>query len=338
MKKSWILAIVCVVVAVVLPQVITNAYFIQILFSTALYAFLASSWNIVGGFAGQLGIGNGLYFGLGVYLTIALFCTADISPWIGLIIAGLITGAISLLLGFATFSLRTAYYGLATVALLNILRIVFNENAKMFGLDFGGSAGLRVKWKGDFASMQFTSKLPYFYIVLAMLIGVLLLTNYISKSKFGFYLMAINTNALAASSLGVKVMTYKIYAQFLTAFLMALGGGVYGIFIMYVDPQTIFSFQISFNIMLMAVFGGRGTVFGPLIGAIVLMPMYEIFRLNFSMTMPGLPMALFGLMLMLCMQFMPNGIVDVGKKLIKKYRHAAQTKAGAVVEGGDANG
>ena len=127
---------------------------------------------------------------------------------------------------------------------------------------------------------------------------LLLYTYAMSRSKEGYYLKAIGTNEMAAGTLGINVFAYKMRAQFRTAFLMAMGGGIYGMYIIYMDPQTIFSFQMSFQIILVCVFGGRGTVFGPTIGALILMPIYEILRMEFSMMLPGLPTALFGLTLM----------------------------------------
>ena len=331
MKKTHYAVIIAAMLAIALPFVSDNAFLMSVLFTAAFYALVSTGWNVVGGFAGQLGIGNGLYVGLGLYFTLALFDTCHISPWFGMVLAGLITGTISLFLGFATFPLTGSYYSLATIALLNILRIIFNQNERMFGLFFGGANGLRMTWIGGMAAMQFVAKSSYYFIILALLAVALLWSYYISRSKWGYYLRAISTNQDAASSLGVNVLRYKLQAQFVTAFVMAVGGGVYGVYMMYMDPSTIFSFQLSFMYMVVAIFGGRGTVFGPTIGAIILMPGYELLRLNFGKRLPGLPMVLFGLLLMLCVQFMPNGIVDKVSQIAragKEKRQLANRGAG----------
>jgi len=332
-KKKIILMIGLVLIAIALPLGFNNSYLSHILFMTVYYAFLSSSWNLVGGFAGQLAIGNGVYVGIGLYITIGFFMGYGVSPWIGILLAALLTGLVSMILGCATFRLSGSYYGLSTVALLNILRIWFSENDRLFGLFFGGSAGVRVTWIGGWKWMEFVDKNVYYFIMLALLLLLLVGTYWMSKSKFGYYLLAISTNQNAAASLGVNVYGNKLIAQFISAFLMAIGGGIYGMFIIYTDPQTIFSFQVSFNIMLMAVFGGRGTVFGPLIGSIILTPFYELLRINLSTVLPGLPMALYGLMLMLCMQFMPKGFIDtvlraVGVRKLKTFQSAHPQSGG----------
>lgn len=321
-KQKVFLMIGLLCIATILPLCVNNAFVSQILFIAVFYAFLGSSWNIIGGYARQMGMGNGLFVGLGLYITTSLFVTLDISPWIGMLIAGLVTGLIGLIIGAATFRLNGSYYSLATVALLNVMRIVFNENEYIFGLFTGGAQGMRVKWIGGAQYMEFVSKNAYYFITLILLTLLLLYTYAMSRSKEGYYLKAIGTNEMAAGTLGINVFAYKMRAQFRTAFLMAMGGGIYGMYIIYMDPQTIFSFQMSFQIVLVCVFGGRGTVFGPTIGALILMPIYEILRMEFSMMLPGLPTALFGLTLMVCMQFMPNGIVP----LVTNLRRRAQFK------------
>jgi branched-chain amino acid transport system permease protein len=131
---------------------------------------------------------------------------------------------------------------------------------------------------------------------------------------------------MAASSLGVNVMKYKQVAQVLTAFIMGLIGGVYVMYISSIEPISMFSYEIVFNIMLMALVGGRATVYGPTIGAIILMPLYALLRLWFSSRLPGLPTAIFGLILMLVTQFMPEGLVPFVKEKVhlRKQRLAGQ--------------
>lgn len=334
-KSSLVLGLL--VIAVILPLLVNNAFVSQILFITIFYAFLGSAWNIVGGYARQMGMGNGLFVGLGLYITTSLFVSLDITPWIGILIAGLVTGMIGLVIGAATFRLNGSYYSLATVALLNVLRIVFNENEYMFGLFMGGSQGMRVKWIGGAQYMEFVSKNSYYFITLAILVLVLTGTYIMNKSKTGYYLKAIGTNEMAAGTLGINVFGCKMQAQFFTAFLMAVGGGIYGMYIIYMDPQTIFSFQMSFQIVLVCVFGGRGTVFGPVVGALILMPIYELLRMQFSMMLPGLPTALFGLTLMICMQFLPNGLVPLIEKLRRRSlfkKASAEAKSDTVTREG----
>ena len=325
--NKWIVYVIAVIAAVA-PLLINNTYVINLMVLTTIYCVLASAWNFVSGFAGQFGF-SGVFFALGAYITAGMFDTLKITPWVGMFIAAVIVSVIALGMGYLTFSLRKTYFTLATLALLNISQLIFVQNKVILGIDFKGTAGLRLPWIGGLANMQFIDNRGYYYIALAILFLTLILTNYLVRSKIGFYFKAINTNPMAASSLGVDVMKYKQVAQVLTAFIMGLVGGVYVMYISSIEPISMFSYEIVFNIMLMALVGGRATIYGPTIGAIILMPLYALLRLWFSSKLPGLPTALFGLILMLVTQYMPEGLVPfVQEKLhLRKQRlvHQADT-------------
>ena len=174
--------------------------------------------------------------------------------------------------------------------------------------------------------MQFIDKRIYYYIVLVMLVITIFISYKISTSKPGFYFKAVNTNQMAASSLGVNVLKYKQLAQFLTAFIMSVGGGFYAMYMSYVEPISMFSNDNVMNIMLMAVVGGRATIFGPVIASLILMPLYEILRLTLGNVLPGLPTALFGISLVVVMQFMPEGIVPRFQTIMKKWAHKKEVE------------
>ncbi len=322
--SQWIVYPLALIAAVV-PLFISNTYIINLLVLTTIYCVLASAWNFISGFAGQFGF-SGVFFALGAYITAGMFDTCKITPWIGMFIAAAVVSVIALGMGYLTFSLKKTYFTLATLALLNISQLIFVQNKVILGIDFKGTAGLRLPWIGGLANMQFMNNRGYYYIALAILVLTLILTNVLVRSKMGFYFKAINTNPMAASSLGVNVMKYKQYAQVLTAFIMGLIGGVYVMYISSIEPISMFSYEIVFNIMLMALVGGRATVYGPTIGAIILMPLYALLRLWFSSKLPGLPTAIFGLILMLVTQFMPEGLVPfVQEKLhLRKTRLMGQ--------------
>lgn len=329
--SQWIVFPIAAIAAIA-PLFINNTYIINLLVLTTIYCVLASAWNFISGFAGQFGF-SGVFFALGAYVTGGMFDTLKITPWIGMFIAAAVVSIVALGMGYLTFSLRKTYFTLATLALLNILQLIFVQNKVILGIDFKGTAGLRLPWIGGLASMQFMDNRGYYYIALAILFITLVITNILVRSKMGFYFKAINTNPMAASSLGVNVMKYKQFAQVMTAFIMGLIGGVYVMYISSIEPISMFSYEIVFNIMLMALVGGRATVYGPTIGAIILMPLYALLRLWFSSTLPGLPTAIFGLILLLVTQFMPEGLVPfVQEKLhLRKQRltglaETAQTK------------
>jgi len=325
LTKKRIFIILIAVVALILPIFISNSYIISILIMTLMYAALSSAWNFISGYAGQFGFG--FFFALGAYICGGFFANFGVSPWIGMIIAGLVCVVIGVIAGFITFPLHGAYYTIATLAIMNILTLLLSQEKVIFGIKFNGTAGLRIPWKGDFASMQFMDKRVYYYIILAILIITILISYKISKSRPGYYFKAINTNQMAASSLGVSVLKYKMFAQVLTAFIMGVIGGFYVMYITAIEPISMFSFEIVFNILLFAIVGGRATVFGPVIGAAILMPLYSAIRFFVGSSLPGLPTALFGIILVLFVMFMPEGLVPYIKD--KAYAKGLRAEAEA---------
>jgi len=307
LKKLRVLIIVAIVVAI-LPIFVKDDYFIHTLVMALMFAYLASSWNILGGFVGHFALGNGVYIGIGGYITALLFKTNGISPWIGLIISAVLAGFLSLILSYPCFKLRGSYYVLSTVALLHAFRIVVMNEKTLFGYDTGSSQGLRLPWRGGFINMQFESKLGYYYVIAAMLLVAIIISIYIKSSKNGFYFSAITTNQEAAEAMGVNTTVYKLKAQFISAALTALGGGFYVMFIMFLDPNRVLSYNFSVEIMLYAVVGGLDTIWGPVIGAAVLYPVNEALRISLGTSFTGLSTAIYGLILMLVVYFMPGGV------------------------------
>ncbi|MDR0841144.1 MAG: branched-chain amino acid ABC transporter permease [Christensenellaceae bacterium] len=320
LSKNNVWMLIAFAVAVILPNTTKSSSVLQIMVVTMMYAFFTTAWNISGGYAGQLGLGNGVYIGIGAYITGILFNELHVSPWFGLLAGGVFAAIISLGMGSFTFKLQGTYYSLATVALLAILRIFLNENRYIMGWDFGGPAGLKTKWLGvSFQNMQFMDKRIYYYIALGFLMISLLACWHTSRSKSGYYFRAIDTNQEAAASLGVNVMQYKLQAQFISALLMGMGGGFYVAFYQFIDTETMFNFELSFQTMLMAVIGGRATVFGPAVAACLLIPFNELLRRYFGTALPGLPMLLYGLILMATIQFMPQGVIPfISEKLERR--------------------
>jgi branched-chain amino acid transport system permease protein len=276
---------------------------------TMFFAYLASSWNVLGGYCGHFALGNGVFIGIGAYVTGLLFKQDHISPYIGMIIAALFSGVLSLIMSYPCFKLRGSYYVLSTVALLYVFRIIILNEPVLFGYQAGASMGLRIPWRGGAFDMQFYSKIPYYYIIMFLLFVAIAISIYLSNSKTGYYFSSIVTNQEAAESLGVNTTLYKLIAQFISASLTAIGGGFYVMFIMFLDPNRVLSYGFSIEIMLYAVMGGMGTVWGPVMGAMVLYPMNEMLRTTLGTTFAGLSPAIYGLILMLIVYYMPKGVL-----------------------------
>ena len=281
------------------------------------WAYMATAWNIMGGYLGHFAMGNGIYMAIGGYITGALFKFGNVSPWFGIIIAALITCVISCLVALPCFRLRGTYYSLSTTALLFIFKTIITNNKKIFGIEFGGAMGLRVPYVGGFASMEFVGKAPYYFIMLGLLVILLITLISINFSKAGFYFAAIKTNQEAASAIGVNTTRYKLLAQFLCTFFPAMGGGFYMMFLMFLDPSRVMAYGFSIEILLYAIVGGLGTTWGPAVGAFILYPISEILRVKLG-DAGSLSKAIYALIFMIVVFFLPKGLLPGIQGILEK--------------------
>lgn len=299
------------IVAFGLPLVIRSATYLHILVLLFFYAYLTTSWNLVGGFAGVLPLGHAAFVGIGAYTSTMLSLQYGISPWIGMLVGGVLATIVGVLIGLPTFKMRGAYFALATIAFAEGLRVIV-ENLDYLGpFKINGPRGLQIPpLDTGFANFMFASKEPYYYIILIMLLAVLVLTWVISRSKLGFYLNAGGEEPEAAMALGVNVARAKLIAMAMSSFLTALAGTFYAQFSLYIHPKSVISLDLSFEIAFIALIGGRGSIAGPILGALLLRPVGDFSRIYFGDTLPGMHLIIFGLVLILVMHFQPRGLQE----------------------------
>ncbi len=308
-KKHLIILSAVLFATALIPVLDDDPYFLQIFIIIMLFAYWGSAWNIISGFGGQLSLGHAAFAGIGAYTSTVLFINYQLSPWLGMLVGGLIAGAFGLLIGYPCFKLRGTYFTLATIAFLSVIRILVLANQTVLGFEIRGAQGLSVPWHGNsLVNMQFLSKIPYFYLILALLVVVLLVSYLIKNSRMGYYLAAIKTNPEAANSLGVNVTRYKLMAQFISVFFTAIGGTFYAQFILFIDPQRLLGFDLSLEMAIIAIIGGQGSVLGPVIGALILVPVAEVTRAHISGDLAALPIILYGLSLMTIIYYLPEGV------------------------------
>ncbi len=332
-KTSLLLLAVIAVLLIALPPLLSfNVSTMSIMITVLLYMYYASAWNIMGGYTGLFSLGSGLYIGLGAYITGCLYKYAGVTPYVGIIIAGLVVAAFSLLLGYPTFKLQSLYYSLATFALLQVGMTIFKNNKTILGVTTGAAEGFKLTPEVNAAHMQFDTKFPYYYIMLGLLALLIFVSWYISKNRDGFYFRAISANMDAASSLGVSVMKMKLKAQFISAFFLALGGGFYCMFLGYIDPSKLFGNDLSINIMVMCVVGGANTLWGPVLGAGIMYTIKRILEI-YAASVSGLANVIFGLVLILVVLFMPGGLLNYARDF-RESRAAARKKA-ELAKGGE---
>lgn len=314
MKRSQIntgAAILLLLVAFGVPLIIRSATYLHILVLLYFYAYLTTSWNLVGGFAGVLPLGHAAFVGIGAYTSTVLSLQYGISPWFGMLIGGVLATIVGVLIGLPTFKMRGAYFALATIAFAEGLRVMV-ENIDFLGpFNLNGPRGLQIPpMNTGFAHFMFAGKEPYYYIILVLLIAVLALTYAISRSKLGYYLNAGGEEPEAAMALGVNVARAKLVAMAMSSFLTALAGTFYAQFTLYIHPKSIISLDLSFEIAFIALIGGRGSIAGPVLGALLLRPVSDFSRIYFGATLPGMHLIIFGAVLILVMLYQPRGLQE----------------------------
>lgn len=291
-----------------LPLVVTDAYLRNVMILTLMYAALSQCWNILGGYCGQISLGHALYFGIGAYATSVLFVNYGVIPWFGMVVGGLLSGALALLLGHLCFRLKGHYFAIATIVIAEIgLLLIHNW-------DFVGGA-LGIQWpigKDSWWTLQFArDKLPYFYFALVFLIVIWLITFKIEDSSWGYWWRAVKDNPEAAESLGTAVFRSKMAAAGISAFFTAIGGGFYAAFVAYIDPESVMSFRFSLLFALPAVLGGIGTLWGATLGAALLIPLTEITRSYLGGSGSGLDLIIYGALIMLVSLMKPEGLLSL---------------------------
>jgi branched-chain amino acid transport system permease protein len=306
-RQLTIAAIVLMAMAA-LPLGIRDIYFQNILVLSVMYAALSQSWNILGGYCGQISLGHALYFGVGAYTSTILLTRYGITPWLGMIAGGGLCAAIALALGWPCFRLRGHYFTIATIVIAEIGLLLF------LNWDWAGAAlGIQIPIVRDnWLNFQFQrSKLPYYYFALGLAAVTWLATWIIEDSKWGYCWRAVKENPEAAESLGVWVFHSKMAAAAVSAFFTAIGGSFYALFVSYIDPDSVLTFQFSLLMALPAVLGGIGTLWGPALGAVILIPITELTRSYVGGTGRGFDLILYGATVMLIALLRPEGLVSL---------------------------
>jgi len=305
MKKALTLLVFALLL--LLPLGIHSRYFLHICILIFFFGYLATCWNILGGLAGQHSFGHAIFVGVGAYTSSLLFANLGVSPWLGMLGGGLIAAIIGIFIGYLCFryGLRGPYFLLVTIA--------FGEVFVYAALNIravGGGSGITVPLLGNAPSFfQFQGKAPYYYIILAMAAGAILVTLAIQRSRIGYYLIAIRENENAAQALGIHLLRYKLLALSISAFLSALGGTFYAQYFFFIDPPSTLGLGLSIEIVIYAIVGGVGTLLGPICGAFLLVPISEATRILFAGQTGGIHLMVYGVILVVSVIFMPGGIV-----------------------------
>jgi branched-chain amino acid transport system permease protein len=302
----WLGALALVMLA--LPLVVTSNFALDICIRVLLFAFIGVAWNLMGGYAKQLSLGHAAYFGLGAYTSSILLIDYDVSPWIGMLAGGVVAALASLPIGALCFRLRGPYFAIATIATAQVLMLLFLKFR-----DFAwGAEGTTMPNLGDAPlMMQFDGKAPYYYIALALLTLGLAVTWRIERSWVGYYLVAIGEDEDAAEAVGVNAARIKRDIYMISAFLTALAGTFYVQYIYFIDPNTAFSFSVSVEAALVSIVGGIGTLWGPVLGTVLLETTSALLQSWLGSGRGGVQLTIYSLILMAVILWRPTGLIGL---------------------------
>ncbi len=313
--RASIPAIAFFAVAGLLPLVMRDAFFLDSLVLILMWGAAAASWNVAGGYAGQVSLGHSAFFGLGAYSAAVLGTRWGLSPWIGLLVGAAVATATGLVIGYLSNRLRGPYFVLATIAFSQVLLI----GASRWRGFTSGSEGIPVPFRAGFWTLGIADKRVWVWIVLVLAVLVYLVQVYLERSRRGFQLAAVREDEDAALSLGVPARWLKVAAVATSAALTAVTGALWAQYVGFVDPFYVFSVDVSVRFSLGAIIGGLGTALGPFLGAMLVTIVETYLRAQFGgigAGFVGIYLILYGLALVLMVRFAPHGLVGwIGERI-----------------------
>jgi branched-chain amino acid transport system permease protein len=337
-----LLSVAAITVLLLVPKFVSSTYALHIMILIFIGVITGSAWNILGGYTGQYSVGHAAYFGVGAYTTMILLQYRHIAPWYGIWAGVGVAVVVALIIGSICFRLRGPYFVLASIAVAEIFRV---SALNLTGLTNGAEGILIIDIPplkiGNTVITDFLSKIPFYYTGLAFAIAVIVVTWIVQNSKLGYYFQAIREDQDAAHSLGINLTLYKNAALALSAIFTSLAGSLYGLYVGFIDPGTVLALDVSVQIVITCIIGGIGTIFGPTIGAAVLIPFSEALRSNMiaqAVIDSGLVredsalgsflknqlshahVLIYGILLVVVILFMPDGVLGFIRKLSQKKR------------------
>lgn len=307
------LAIILAALAVPPAVFSGDPFVLNIIAYTYLFAGLATAWNIIGGYGGQFSLGHAVYFAIGAYTAANLFLRWGISPWIALLPAVVISVVVASLISWPTFRLRGKFFAIATLAFNEVAFVLANFYSGITG----GPRGLTVPFQPGLINMIFRDRLSYTMLMLGFLALCLLVSLVVLRSRLGYSLQAVRDEQDTARAVGIDVTAVKLQGMAISAGLTAMGGVLFMMYVRIVDPPTLFSLpDIGVKFLLLVLIGGLGTLYGPLVGALLIVPLEFFLRSQLGGLWPGTHLAVLGMMLILAALFMKRGVIGALSDLL----------------------
>ncbi|MEW6637430.1 MAG: branched-chain amino acid ABC transporter permease [Actinomycetota bacterium] len=294
-----------------------SGFLLEVAIQTLLFGLLGVAWNLMGGFAGQFSFGHAAFFGIGAYATAVVVTDYGLSPWIGMLLGAALAAAFGVLVGFLSFryGLKGVFFALATFAFAEMLRLIFRS---LEAVNAARGFNIPIQSGNPWLTLQFPQGSPnYYYVILALLALTLLVVILLMRSRAGTFILSIRENEDAAAALGVNPMRYKLLAVAVSAALTAIGGAFYVQYFFFIDPDLAFGAGVSIQILLPAIVGGIGTIWGPVVGALIIIVLGQgstaLVRtpppfLDVLQGVSGLDVAIYGALIVLVVLFLPRGV------------------------------
>src|SRR6267378_293630 len=304
--------------------VVRNQYYQLILTLVLVWAIMGVSWNVFSGYSGLVSFGHASFFGLGAYTVTLLLVKLDITPWIGIPVGMVVGVAAGVLIGYPTFRLRGVYFALAMLAYPLALLYIF----EWLGYQ---EVPLPMKRDAPAAYMQFSDHRAYVVIALAMLVIALLVSLRIEHSRFGLSLTAIKQNEWAAEASGIDALRWKLKAIMVSGAIAAGAGGFYAVVLLIVTPPAVFGMLTSAQALIVTLFGGVATVWGPVVGSAMLIPLAEVLHAELGDKIPGIQGVVFGVAIVLVVLVAPEGVLPHLREALRRRRGERTGSAPATV-------
>lgn len=317
-RKAWFKYLGGMATAL-LPLVVfsENPYWLNIIAFTYLMGGLAAAWNIIGGFGGQFSLGHGVFFAIGAYGTAMLVIRFDASPWLVMLPVALLAAGMAMLISWPTFRLRGPFFAIATLAFNEVAFVLANHMESLTG----GPRGLMIPFKAGFANMIFRDRWQYavlMFIFVALVVGI---SVALRRSRLGYYLLAVREDEDAARAAGINVLSVKLRGMALSGGLTAIGGTLFTMYLRFIDPPTLFTLQeVGVKFALLSLIGGIGTIAGPLLGAVLIIPFENWLRGAFADSLPGVSLAILGALMVLAALFMKRGVMGLIQDALRAHR------------------
>jgi len=298
-------SLILFVLVLLIPIALNSAFWTNLFVLLFTFSALSVAWNIVGGYAGQLSLGHAVFYGIGGYTATLLTQDFSISPWIGMLAGALISGLVAVIISYPTLRLKGPFFALASIAILEVVRLLVIHEESWTGGSSGISLPLQIGWKW----MVFRNKTNYLLIAFVLFLFVLWASWAIRKARLGHYLLAIREREDAALAVGIHTARVKTLAAVLSAMLTSLVGTFHITYLTFIDPASAFSLELSIQIAMFALIGGMGTVAGPVAGTFLVLPIAELARAWLSGVGSGIHGLIYGIILIVVVLTIPRGLV-----------------------------